>query len=64
MKQKIILEEINKLKKTSDEKINKIAIETSSELIKQLIGEEVNSSSISTIVEDQSRKNREKQYGI
>jgi len=57
-------EEINKLKKTSEEKINKIAIETSSELIKQLIGEEVNSSSISTIVEDQSRKNREKQYGI
>lgn len=57
-------EEINKLKSTSDEKINKIAIETSTELIKQLIGEEVNNSSISAIVEDQSRKNREKQNGV
>lgn len=57
-------EEINKLKNASDEKINKIAIETSSELIKKIIGEEVNSSSISAIVEDQSRKNKEKQHGI
>ncbi len=57
-------EEINKLKIASDEKINKIAIETSSELLKQLIGEEVNSSSISAIVEDQSKKNREKQNVI
>ena len=57
-------EEINKLKIASDEKINKIAIETSSELIKQLIGEEVNNSSISAIVEDQSKKNKEKQHVI
>ena len=57
-------EEINKLKNASDEKINKIAIETSSELIKKIIGEAVNSSSISAIVEDQSRKNKEKQHGI
>ena len=57
-------DEINKLKIASDEKINKIAIETSSELLKQLIGEEVNSSSISAIVEDQSKKNREKQNVI
>ncbi len=57
-------EEINKLKNTSGEKINKIAIETSSELIKKLIGEEVNNSSVSTIVEDQLKKNKEKQYGI
>ncbi len=56
--------EIRELKNTSNEKINKIAIETSSELIKQLIGEEVNNSSISAIVEDQSRKNKEKQNGI
>jgi len=53
--------EINKLKISSDEKINKIAVETSSELIKQLIGEEANNSSISAIVEDQSRKIKEKQ---
>jgi F-type H+-transporting ATPase subunit b len=57
-------QEINNLKITSNEKIKKIAIETSSELIKQLIGEEVNNSSISAIVEEQSRKNREKQHGI
>ena len=57
-------EEINKLKNTSDEKITKIAIETSSDLINQLIGEEVNNSSISAIVEDQSRKNKERQHDI
>jgi len=57
-------QEINKLKIASDEKINKIAIETSSELLKQLIGEDVNNSSISAIVEDQSKKNREKQNVI
>jgi len=57
-------DEINKLKNTSGEKINKIAIETSSEIIRQLIGEKVNNSSISAIVEDQSRKNKEKQNVI
>ena len=57
-------DEINKLRNTSGDKINKIAIETSSELIKQLIGEEVNSSSISAIVEDQLRRNKEKQNVI
>jgi len=57
-------QEINNLKITSNEKIKKIAIETSSELIKQLIGEEANNSSISAIVEEQSRKNKEKQHGI
>jgi len=56
-------QEINKLRNASGEKINKIAIETSSELIKQLINEEVNNSSISTIVEDQSRKSGGKHYG-
>jgi len=57
-------QEVNSLKITSSEKIKKIAIETSSELIKQLIGEDVNNSSISAIVEEQSRKNKEKQHGI
>ena len=57
-------EEINKLKSGADKKITKIAIETSSELIKQLIGEEVNNSSISAIVEDQTKKNKERQNGI
>ena len=57
-------EEIDKLKKSSHEKITKISIETSSGLLKQLMGEEVNSSSISAIVEDLSRKNKEKQNGI
>ena len=57
-------EEINKLKTTSDDKITKIAIETSSDLIKQLIGEEVNNSSISAIVKDLSKKHKEKQNGI
>ena len=57
-------QEINSLKITSSEKIKNIAVETSSELIKQLIGEEANSSSISAIVEEQSKKNKEKQHGI
>ena len=48
--------EILDLKNKSPEKIRKIAIETSSDLIKQLIGVDVNSSSISAIVEDVSRK--------
>ena len=56
--------EINNLKKNSDEKISKIAIETSSELIKELIGDQVNNSSISAIVEDQSRKIKERKNVI
>ena len=48
--------EIMDLKNKSPEKIRKIAVETSSDLIKQLIGVEVNNSSISAIVEDVSRK--------
>jgi len=57
-------QEVNNLKTSSAEKIKNIAIETSSELIKQLIGEEANKSSISAIVEEQARKNRENQNGI
>mgnify|MGYP001414013808 FL=1 len=48
--------EIINLKNNAPEKINKIAIETSNDLIKQLIGMEVNNSSISAIVEDLSKK--------
>tara|TARA_Y100000994_G_scaffold96586_1_gene80041 strand:+ start:19 stop:609 length:591 start_codon:yes stop_codon:yes gene_type:complete len=57
-------QEIKNLKTASSEKIKNIAIETSSELIKQLIGEEANNSSISAIVEEQSRKSEKKQNGI
>ena len=57
-------EEINNLKIDSIEKIKNIAVETSSELIKQLIGEEVNNSSVSAIVEEQTKKNKENQHGI
>ena len=52
--------ELSDLKNKSGEKINKIAAETSAELIKELIGEEVNSSSITAIVEDQSKINKER----
>ena len=55
--------EIDVLKKAAPEKINKIAIETSSELVKKLIGAEINNSSISAIVDDLSKKNGDKYYG-
>ena len=54
--------EILDLKKKSPEKINKIAIETSVDLIKQIIGTEVNNSNIAAIVEDVSKKNERKYY--
>ena len=54
--------EINDLKKTAPEKINKIAVETSSEILKKLMGAEVNNSSISAIVDDLSKKNKSKYY--
>ena len=56
--------EISELVSNSPEKINKIAAETSSDLIKQLIGVEVNNSSIVAIVENISRKVREKNHEI
>ena len=56
-------QEINLLKKSAPEKINKIAIETSSELVKKLIGAEVNNSSITAIVNDLSKRNGNKYYG-
>ena len=55
--------EINELKKTAPKKINQIAIETSSEILKNLIGTEINNSSISAIVDDLSKKNGDKYYG-
>jgi len=55
-------EEINKLRLEAPAKINKIAIDTSSELIQKLIGTEVNNSSISAIVDDLSRTNGDKYY--
>ena len=55
--------EIDVLRKSAPEKINKIAIETSSELLKKLIGADVNSSSISAIVDDLSKRNGDKYYG-
>ena len=56
-------EEIKVLQNSASDKINKIAIETSSELIQKLIGTEINSSSISAIVDDLSRRNGDKYYG-
>ena len=56
-------QEIVLLRKTAPEKINKIAIDTSSELVQKLIGADVNNSSISAIVEDLSKRNGDKYYG-
>ena len=55
---KIVEAEIKELKKKSPEKINKIAIETSADLINQLISANVNNSSITAIVTDVATKNK------
>ena len=55
--------EIEVLRVSAPNKINKIAIETSSELLEKLIGSGVNSSSISAIVDDLSKRNGDKYYG-
>ena len=55
--------EINQLRKSAPQKINKIAIETSSEILKNVIGAEINNSSISAIVDDLYKKNGNKYYG-
>ena len=60
---KIAEKEILDLKNNAPEKINRIAIETSNDLVKQLIGMEVNNSSISAIVDDLSKRNGDKYYG-
>ena len=54
--------EISELKNKSAETINKIAIEISSDIVKQLIGVQVNNSSISATVENISKKIKEKNY--
>ena len=56
-------EEIKAFRKSAPEKINIIAIETSSELLQKLIGAEVNNSSISAIVDDLSKRNGDQYYG-
>ena len=56
--------EINDLRNNSQEKIHKIAIETSTDIVKQLISADVNNSSISAIVEDLSKKDKDKYHGV
>ena len=56
--------EIQDLKRKSPEKINQIAVDTASDLLKQLIGADVNKSNISAIVEDLSKKRKGKYYEI
>ena len=53
-------EEIKILKNNSINNINKIAIETSTEIVKSIMEVELNKSSISTIVNDISKKKIEK----
>ena len=55
--------EIKDFMDRAPEKVNKIAIETCADLIQQLIGADLNNSSISAIVEDLSIRNRSKYYG-
>ena len=55
--------EIDTLRQSAPEKINKIAVVTSTEILKKLIGAEVNNSSISAIVDDLVKKNGDKYYG-
>jgi len=56
-------DEIQEFRDKAPEKINKIAVETSADLLQQLIGTEVNKSSISAIVDDLSRKKMDEYYG-
>jgi F-type H+-transporting ATPase subunit b len=56
-------DEIKEFRNMAPEKIKKIAVETSSDLLQQLMGVEVNNSSISAIVDDFSRKKLDKYYG-
>jgi F-type H+-transporting ATPase subunit b len=55
--------EIQELRGKAPERINKIAVETSADLLQKLISVEVNSSSISAIVDDLSRKKMKEYYG-
>ena len=53
--------QIKNFKKSSLDKINKIAIEISSEVVEQIIGTKANESNVSAIVDDISKK-RFEQY--
>ena len=53
---KLAENEIKTLKKSSVSNINKISSEITSEIIKQLIGNEINKSNVSAIVEDITKK--------
>ena len=55
--------EIKNFRDNAPEKIKRIAIETSADLLQELIGTETNSSSISAIVDDLSRKKMNEYYG-
>ena len=55
-----IEKEIKILKKSSISNINKIAVETTSEVVKQIVGTEVNASNVSAIVEDITKRKIEK----
>ena len=57
----LVEKEINSLKKDSVTNVNKIAVEISSEIIKKIMGTELNKSSIVAIVENISKK-RGKKY--
>ena len=52
--------EIKDLKKSSISNINSIAVETSAEIIKQIIDTEINRSNVSAIVEDIIKRKEEK----
>ena len=54
--------EIKNFRDNAPEKIKKIAIETSADLLQELIGTETNSSSISAIVDDLSIKKMNEYY--
>ena len=56
--------EIIELKNTSVEKINKIAIETTSDLVENFLETDVNKSNISAVVEDLYKKNKDKYHGV
>ena len=55
--------EIKEFRDKAPERINKIAIQVSTDLLQQLISTNVNSSSISTIVNDLSSKKMDEYYG-
>ncbi len=52
--------EISDLRNNSSKKINLIAVQTCEDIVKQLIGVQVNNSSISAIVDELSKKNKDK----